>query len=169
MVIDTACSSTLVSLHQAVKCLSSNESDTAIVCGANLIINPDMFVHMSELGFLSPRGRCHSFDASGDGYARGEGVLALILKPLSKAITDGDPIRAVIRGSRLNQDGRTNGITLPSRTAQRENMDQLYRSLGISPDDIQYLEAHVCHEYVHLTILKLTLCIGNWHRRRRSH
>ena len=98
---------------------------------------------MSELGFLSPEGRCKSFDAFGNGYARGEGVLALLLKPLGQALQDGDPIRSVIRGTRINQDGRTNGITLPSPEAQKSNMMALYRDLDISPADVQYLEAHV--------------------------
>lgn len=142
MVIDTACSSTMTALHQAINTLKAGEVKQAVVCGANLILNPDMFVTMSELGFLSPRGRCHSFDASGDGYARGEGVMAVVLKPLKDAIADNDPIRAVIRGSRLNQDGRTNGITLPSGEAQEENIRQLYSSIGILPSDIDYLEAH---------------------------
>lgn len=142
MVIDTACSSTVTALHQAINTLKAGEAEQAVVCGANLILNPDMFVTMSELGFLSPRGRCHSFDASGDGYARGEGVMAIVLKPLKKAIADNDPIRAVIRGSRLNQDGRTNGITLPSGEAQEENIRKLYASIGVIPDDLDYLEAH---------------------------
>jgi len=142
MVIDTACSSTVTALHQAITTLKAGEAEQAVVCGANLILNPDMFVTMSELGFLSPRGRCHSFDASGDGYARGEGVMAIVLKPLKKAIADNDPIRAVIRGSRLNQDGRTNGITLPSGEAQEENIRRLYDSIGILPSDLDYLEVH---------------------------
>ena len=98
---------------------------------------------MSELGFLSPDGRCKSFDASGNGYARGEGVLALLLKPLNQAIEDGDPIRSVIRGTRINQDGRTNGITLPSSEAQTRNLRALYNDHGLLPGDVQYLEAHV--------------------------
>lgn len=98
---------------------------------------------MSELGFLSSDGRCKSFDASGDGYARGEGVLALLLKPLDKALLDGDPIRSVIRGTRINQDGRTNGITLPSPEAQTQNLYALYNDHGLLPGDVQYLEAHV--------------------------
>lgn len=143
MVIDTACSSTMVALHQAVLSLKAGEAGMALVCGANLIINPDMFIHMSELGFLSPKGRCQSFDASGDGYARGEGVLALLLKPLDQAIRDGDPIRSVIRGTHINQDGRTNGITMPSSEAQQKNMDALYHKYDILPRDVQYFEAHV--------------------------
>ena len=98
---------------------------------------------MSELGFLSPDGRCKSFDASGDGYARGEGVLALLLKPLAQALKNNDPIRSVIKGTRVNQDGKTNGITMPSPEAQRLNMQALYASHGLDPGDVQYLEAHV--------------------------
>ncbi|MCJ1388250.1 hypothetical protein MMC18_001095 [Xylographa bjoerkii] len=140
--VDTACSSTMAALHQAVRSLQGREASMAMVCGAKLIINPDMFMPSSELGFLSPSGRCRSFDATGDGYGRGEGVLAILLKPLESALTDNDPIRAVIRGTRLNQDGRTQGITLPSANAQRQNMECLYKRIGLSPADVQYIEAH---------------------------
>ena len=143
LVIDTACSSTMVALHQAVAGLKAGESNMAVVCGANLIISPDMFVHMSELGFLSPSGKCQSFDAAGDGYARGEGVMAILLKPLNEALQNGDPIRAVIRGTRINQDGRTQGISLPSSEAQRQNLFSLYKQLELDPGGIQYIEAHV--------------------------
>ncbi|PYI12323.1 putative polyketide synthase [Aspergillus sclerotiicarbonarius CBS 121057] len=142
LVIDTACSSTMVALNQAVAGLKAGESKMAVVCGANLIISPDMFVHMSELGFLSPSGRCQSFDAAGDGYARGEGVMAILLKPLNEALQNGDPIRAVIRGTRINQDGRTQGISLPSSEAQRNNLFSLYKQLELDPGSVQYIEAH---------------------------
>lgn len=141
--MDTACSSTMAALHQAVRTLQHGDSAMAVVCGAKLIITPDMFIPSSEMGFLSPSGRCRSFDAAADGYGRGEGVLALLLKPLKDAVANGDPIRAVIKGTRLNQDGRTQGITLPSAEAQRHNMESLYNELDLSPKDIQYLEAHV--------------------------
>lgn len=114
----------------------------AIVCGAKLILSPDMFIASSELGFLSPSGRCHTFDAAADGYGRGEGVIAFLLKPLKAAFTDRNSIRAVIKGTRLNQDGKTQGITLPSADAQKCNMHALYKELDMSPADIQYLEAH---------------------------
>lgn len=141
--IDTACSGTIVGLHQAIMALNAGESRMALVCGANLIISPDMFVHMSELGFLSPSGRCRSFDASGDGYARGEGVAGILLKRLADAQRDGDPIRAVIKATRLNQDGRTQGMTMPSGDAQRRNLDALYSRANLDPGSIQYVEAHV--------------------------
>lgn len=143
--VDTACSSAMAALHQAVRTLQHGDSRMAIVCGAKLILSPDMFMPSSELGYLSPSGRCHTFDATADGYGRGEGVIALLLKPLKEAIADRDPIRAVIKGTRLNQDGKTQGITLPSADAQRRNMLALYEELGISAADIQYLEAHVSH------------------------
>jgi acyl transferase domain-containing protein len=141
--IDTACSGTMVGLHLAVNALKKGESEMALVCGANVILSPDMFVHMSELGFLSPSGKCRSFDASGDGYARGDGVAAILLKPLSQALRDGDTVRAVVKGTRLNQDGRTQGLTMPSGEAQRRNLEALYGQPGLSPADIQYVEAHV--------------------------
>lgn len=143
IVVDTACSSAMVALHQAVRSLQGDEANMALVCGAKLILSPDMFVPSSEMGFLSSSGRCRSFDAAADGYGRGEGVLALLLKPLQAALSDLDPIRAIVKGARLNQDGKTRGITLPSADAQRRNMQSLYKRLNICPDDIQYLEAHV--------------------------
>ena len=145
MTVDTACSSTMAALHQAVGGLQHGEMKMALVCGAKLIISPDMFIPSSELGFLSPSGRCRSFDAAGDGYGRGEGALAILLKPLKEALAHRDSVRAVVKGTRLNQDGRTQGITLPSSKAQKLNMDALYSKIGISPNDVQYLEAHVCH------------------------
>ncbi|KAL8727428.1 MAG: hypothetical protein Q9181_005715 [Wetmoreana brouardii] len=140
--VDTACSSSMAALHQAVRTLQHGDCPMALVCGTNLIFNPESFVSMTELGFLSASGRCRSFDAAGDGYGRGEGIACVLLKPLKKAIDDHDPIRAVIKGTRLNQDGRTQGITLPSTKAQRQNMDSLYQELAIDPSTIQYLEAH---------------------------
>lgn len=143
VVVDTACSSAMVALHQAVRSLRDDEASMALVCGAKLILSPDMFIPSSEMGFLNSSGRCRSFDAAGDGYGRGEGVLALLLKPLPAALADRDPIRAVVKGTRLNQDGRTRGITLPSADAQQRNMQSLYKRINVCPDDIQYLEAHV--------------------------
>lgn len=145
LTVDTACSSTMAALHQAVRTLQHRDAGMALVCGAKLILTPDMFIPSSELGFLSPSGKCQSIDAAADGYGRDEGVLALLLKPLKAAVADRDPIRAVIKGTRLNQDGRTQGITMPSADAQRKNMEELYKELDIQPRNIQYLEAHVRH------------------------
>ncbi|CAG8950778.1 hypothetical protein HYFRA_00002991 [Hymenoscyphus fraxineus] len=142
MVIDTACSSSATALHQALLALKAGDCSMALVGASNLILNPDTFVHLSSLGFLSPEGICHSFDSAADGYARGEGVLSVLLKPLPQAVKDGDPIRSIILGSAINQDGHTNGITLPSATRQKENMEMVYSKFGIDPAGIQYFEAH---------------------------
>ncbi|KAI4148084.1 MAG: hypothetical protein LQ341_001672 [Variospora aurantia] len=142
MRVDTACSSSMAALHQAVRTLQHGDSAMALVCGANLMFNADAFISMTELGFLSPSGRCHSFDAGADGYGRGEGIAAILLKPFHRAIADHDPIRAVVKGTCINQDGRTQGITLPSALAQQRNMESLYSELDILPSTIQYLEAH---------------------------
>ena len=143
MSVDTAYSSAMAALHQAVHILQHGDSKVAIVCGAKLILNPGMFMPFSEPRFLSPSGRGHTFDAPADGYSRGEVVMALLLEPLKEAIANRNPICAVIKGTRLNQDGKTKGITLPSADAQRRNMQALYKELDILPADIQYLEAHV--------------------------
>lgn len=154
MSIDTACSSSMAALHQAVRMLQHGDSKMALVCSAKLILNPDMFPSSSELGFLSASGRCQCFDEAADGYGRGEGVLALLLKPLDLAIADQDPIRAVIKGTRLNQDGRTQGIAMPSADAQLQNMNKLYQEIDLDPAKIQYLEAHVSIE----TTICIRLC-----------
>lgn len=141
--VNTACSSSMAALHQAVRTIQHGDSAMALVCGANLIFNPESFIPMTEMGFLSPSGRCRSFDTAADGYGRGEGIATLVLKPLKVALVDRDPIRAVIKGTRLNQDGRTQGITLPSAKAQAQNMTHLYKELAVKPSKIHYLEAHV--------------------------
>lgn len=142
--VDTACSSSMAALHQAVRTLQHGDSSMALVCGANLIFNVESFITMTELGFLGASGRCRSFDMSGDGYGRGEGICCVLLATLDYALSIEAPIRAIIKGTRLNQDGRTQGITLPSARAQAENMCSLYQELGIDSQSIQYLEAHVC-------------------------
>ncbi|KAF6805807.1 hybrid pks-nrps protein [Colletotrichum sojae] len=144
--LDTACSSSLVALHLAVQDLRSGAADAAVVAGTNLIFAPDMYVSESKLRMLSPTGKCRMWDALADGYARGEGTAALMLKPLSKALRDGDPIRGVIRNSGVNSDGRTPGITMPSASAQARLTTETYRAAGLDPsnpeDRCQYFEAH---------------------------
>ncbi|KAK2042676.1 PKS-NRPS hybrid [Colletotrichum somersetense] len=144
--LDTACSSSLVAMHLAVQDLRSGTAETAIVAGANLIFGPDMYISESKLRMLSPTGKCQMWDAMADGYARGEGVAALLLKPLSKALRDNDPVQAVIRHSGVNSDGRTPGITMPSAMAQAKLTRETYRAAGLDPskveDRCQYFEAH---------------------------
>ncbi|CAG8978703.1 hypothetical protein HYALB_00004686 [Hymenoscyphus albidus] len=144
MTIDTACSSSLVALHQAMQSLRSGESDMAIVAGANLLIDPFMYIAESKLHMLSPDSRSRMWDAGANGYARGEGFAAIVLKPLDKAIRDGDRIESVVRGSAVNSDGRTKGITVPSSDAQIAVIQQAYKDAGLDPlvDRCQYFEAH---------------------------
>ncbi|KAI1204501.1 beta-ketoacyl synthase domain-containing protein [Annulohypoxylon truncatum] len=146
MTIDTACSSSLVALHQAILSLRSGESAMACVTGVNLMLTPEQFLVESSLHMLSPTGKSRMWDASADGYARGEGVAALLLKPLSRALADGDEIMAIIRDTGVNSDGRTKGITLPNPEAQSSLIKETYKKTGldsIDPEDqCQYFEAH---------------------------
>ncbi|KFH40913.1 Lovastatin nonaketide synthase-like protein [Hapsidospora chrysogenum ATCC 11550] len=140
--IDTACSSSLTALHLACQSLRSGDSTMSIVGGVNLILNPDMFIALSTLGMAGAQGRSYSFDQRAEGFGRGEGVAALLLKPLDDALRDGDPIRAVIRETALNQDGRTPTITSPSQEAQEELIRSCYRRAGLNPLDTAYVETH---------------------------
>ncbi|GJC96268.1 polyketide synthase [Colletotrichum higginsianum] len=142
MTIDTGCSTTLTALHLACRSLQAGESGSAIVTGANLMLNPDVFVSMSTIGFLSPDGISYSFDHRANGYGRGDGIAAVILKRLDHAVAAGDPIRAIIRGSALNQDGKTPTITTPSQEAQERLMGACYRSCGLDPGETGFVEAH---------------------------
>ncbi|MBN3723240.1 type I polyketide synthase [Burkholderia sp. Ac-20379] len=140
--LDTACSSSLVAVHLACQSLRAKESDVALAGGVNLMLSPEMTIALSELQALSPGGRCRTFDAAADGYVRGEGCGVLTLMRLSDAIAQHRPIRAVIRGSALNHDGRSNGMTAPNGTAQREVIRAALARAGISPAEVDYVEAH---------------------------
>ncbi len=140
--LDTACSSSLVAVHLACNSLRKGECDMAIAGGVNLILSPEVTINFSQATVMSPTGRCKTFDADADGYVRGEGAGAVILKPLSKAIADGDRIYAVIRGSAVNSDGRSNGLMAPNRQAQEAVIQEAYKNAGISPGLVQYVEAH---------------------------
>ncbi|KAI1371141.1 putative polyketide synthase [Hypoxylon crocopeplum] len=144
MTIDTACSSSLIACHQAVQSLRKGESNLAVAAGTNLIFGPTNFVAESNVQMLSPTGRSRMWDSKADGYARGEGVAAVMLKRLSDAIADGDTIECIIRETGTNQDGRTTGITMPSSVSQAELIRQTYTRAGLSPltDRCQYFEAH---------------------------
>ncbi|MEU5758477.1 SDR family NAD(P)-dependent oxidoreductase [Nocardia sp. NPDC047648] len=142
MTIDTACSSSLVALHQAMLALESGECETAIVGGANAMLRPEAFISMCKGRFLAVDGRCKSFDAAADGYGRGEGAGAVVLKPLEAAVRDRDRIYAVVRGSGVNQDGRTLAIPVPNPVAQEALARRVRRLAGIDANDIRYVEAH---------------------------
>lgn len=142
--VDTACSSSLVALHQAVQALQLGDATSAIVAGVNLILDAGLYIAESTLHMLSPDSRSRMWDKSANGYARGEGFAAILLKPLSRAIADGDNIDAVIRGTGVNSDGRTAGITMPSAAAQTALIEHTYRNAGLDPiaDRCQYFECH---------------------------
>jgi phthiocerol/phenolphthiocerol synthesis type-I polyketide synthase C len=142
MAIDTACSSSLVAVHLACRSLRDGESTLAIAGGVNVILSPALGLNFSKATLMAADGRCKTFDAAADGYVRGEGAGVVILKPLSEALTDGDQIYAVLRGSATNHDGRTNGLTAPSRHAQEVVLAGAYRHAGLSPSSVHYVEAH---------------------------
>ena len=141
-VIDTACSSSLVALDQALLNLQAGRCDQALVGGVNAILAPDMSVAFSQAQMLSPTGECRTFDARANGYVRGEGCGMVLLKPLGRALEDGDPIRAVIRGSAIVQDGQSNGLTAPNRGAQVRVIRQAMAHADVSADAIGAIEAH---------------------------
>ena len=143
MSVDTACSSSIVALHQAVQALQSGETEMALAGGVNLLLHPFGFVSFSKTSMLSPRGRCRAFDATGDGYVRAEGGAFVLLKPLERALTDGDTIHAVIAGSGVNSDGHSHGgISVPTTAMQAELLRRVYRRAGVDPCTLAYLEAH---------------------------
>ena len=142
--MDTACSSSLVALHLACQSLRAGESDVAIVGGTSLLLNPEMFLYLSNQAFLSPDGKCKSFDQSANGYGRGEGFGCIVLKRIDDAVSTGDPIRAVIRATGSNQDGHTKGFTLPSADAQAALIKETYERSGLDFGSTSYVEAHAC-------------------------
>ncbi|KAL6237467.1 hypothetical protein BDW75DRAFT_238255 [Aspergillus navahoensis] len=146
VVVDTACSSSMVALHHAVTALQQNECTLALATGTNLIQAPNIFISTTKIQMLSPTGRSRMWDANADGYARGEGVISIVLKRLRDAIADGDEIQCVIRATCTNQDGRTMGLTMPSSVSQLQLIQATYERAGLDPrrlqDRCQYFEAH---------------------------
>ena len=142
MVVDTACSSSLVAVHLACQSLRSRECEMALAGGVNLILSPENSYAFSKLQFLSPDGRCKTFDAGANGYVRGEGCGVVVLRRLSDAMKDGDPILALIRGSAVNQDGASNGLTAPSGLSQQAVVKRALKNANVSPDKIGFVETH---------------------------
>jgi natural product biosynthesis luciferase-like monooxygenase protein/amino acid adenylation domain-containing protein len=140
--VDTACSSSLSAIHLACASLRAGECDQALAGGVNLILTPKLYVTLSAAGMLSPDGRCKTFDASANGYVRGEGCGIVILKRYSDAQAAGDPILAVIRGSVVNQDGASSGFTVPNGLAQQKLIREALAKAGVEPAAIDYVEAH---------------------------
>ncbi|KAF2185492.1 polyketide synthetase [Zopfia rhizophila CBS 207.26] len=146
MTIDTACSSSLVAVHQAVQVLRSGGAPVAVAAGSNLILGPEQYIAESKLKMLSPDGRSRMWDADANGYARGEGIAAIVLKTLSAALRDGDHVESLIIETGINQDGRTKGITMPNPNAQAALIRETYQKAGLNPsrleDRCQFFEAH---------------------------
>ncbi|MEM7132773.1 MAG: type I polyketide synthase [Chloroflexota bacterium] len=140
--LDTACSSALTAVHLACQSIWQGESSMALAGGVNLMLRPELTIGFSKASMLSPDGRCKSFDAQGNGYVRGEGAGIIVLKPYAAALADGDSIAAVIRGTAINQDGRTSSITIPGQAAQEAMLAQAYEQAGVAPHHVQYVEAH---------------------------
>ena len=140
--VDTACSSSLVAVHQACQALRLGECDLALAGGANVLISPGTTITFSQSRMLAPDGRCKTFDASADGYVRGEGCGVIVVKRLEDAIRSRDRIRAVIRGSAVNQDGASGGLTVPNGVAQQRVITQALECAGVAAGDVGYLEAH---------------------------
>ncbi len=142
LAVDTACSSSSVAIHLACQSLWTGESEMAVAGGVNVLLLPTVTAGFSKGGFMSPEGRCKSFDASADGYVRSEGSGMVVLKPLREAIADKDPIYAVIRGSAINQDGFSQGMAAPNAQAQAAVLKAAYEQARVNPADVRYVEAH---------------------------
>ncbi len=142
LTLDTACSSSLVAIHTACQNLKNRECDIALAGGVNLILMPDASIVLSKSNMLSPSGQCKTFDAKADGYVRSEGCGVVLLKRLTDAVKQGDTILAVIRGSAINQDGHSQGITAPNGYAQENLFKMALKNSGLKSTDIDYVEAH---------------------------
>ncbi|PWQ99245.1 type I polyketide synthase [Leucothrix arctica] len=140
--VDTACSSALSALYLACQSLRNQESSLSLVGGINLMLTPDLHVMGAKAGILSPTGRCSTFSDDANGFVRGEGCGMLVLKRLSDAVSDNDPILAVVRGVAINQDGRTNGIAAPNGHSQQRVIQKALNNAGVAASEITYIEAH---------------------------
>jgi amino acid adenylation domain-containing protein len=141
-VVDTACSSSMMAIRQAIQALKTKSCELALAGGVNLMLSPLFHMALEKGGYLSEDGRCKTFDRSANGYVRGEGVGIVLLRPLSQALADGDPVYAVIRGSAENHNGRTNSLTAPSVDSQKELLVAAYDEAKIDPNSLGYIEVH---------------------------
>lgn len=142
VLVDTACSSSLCAIHLACQSLRNGESNLCLAGGVNLMLFPETTVAYAQSGLIASDGHCKTFDASADGYVRGEGCGVVVLKRLEDALSDGDNIWAIIKGSAINQNGASSGLTIPNGIAQQEVISQALASAGVSPTQISYVEAH---------------------------
>ncbi|GFE67450.1 type I polyketide synthase [Chroococcus sp. FPU101] len=142
LAVDTACSSSLVAVHLAVRSLLNNECNLALVGGVNRILSPEFSINFCQAHMLAADGQCKTFDAAADGFVRAEGCGMIVLKKLSDAIADQDNILAVIRGTAINQDGRSSGLTVPNGPSQQKVIKQALENAKVLPEQISYIEAH---------------------------
>ena len=142
LAVDTACSSSLVGIHLATTSLRDRECDLALAGGVNALVSPEFSINFSKAGMLSPDGRCKTFDAKADGYVRSEGCGIVVLKRLSDALAHGDNILAVIRGTAINQDGDTSGLTVPNGPSQQAVIRKALENAGVELGSVSYIEAH---------------------------
>ncbi|SFE51876.1 probable biosynthetic protein, Pnap_2097 family [Chitinophaga sp. CF118] len=140
--LDNACASSLTALHLGCQAIRNGEIDTAVIGGLNVLLSPLHYVYFSRMQALSPTGRCHTFDKKADGYVPGEGVVSILIKPLSKAIADGNKIHGIIKGSAINHVGKSNNPTSPRPELQTRLLIDAWNAAGINPESISYLEAH---------------------------
>nr|A0A0B5KU17.1 RecName: Full=Non-reducing polyketide synthase mapC'; AltName: Full=Mycophenolic acid biosynthesis cluster protein C' [Penicillium brevicompactum]AJG44381.1 MpaC' [Penicillium brevicompactum] len=169
--LDTACSSAAVAIHLACKALQTNDCKIALAGGVNVLTNPRVYQNLSAASFLSPSGACKPFDASADGYCRGEGAGLFVLRPLQDAIDNGDPILGVIAGSAVNQGSNNSPITVPDAEAQRSLYNKAMSLAGVSPDEVTYVEAHGTGTQVGdpIELDSLRRTFGGPHRRNNLH
>jgi acyl transferase domain-containing protein len=142
LAVDTACSSALVAVQLACQSIWSGDSELALACGVNAVINPNLSLGFSRASMLSPTGTCYAFDHRANGYVRGEGVGVIVIKPLEQAIADGDRIHAVIRAAVVNQDGHSSSLTIPNMVSQEAMLREAYQNAGIDTRHVSYVEAH---------------------------
>ncbi len=140
--IDTACSSSLVAIHLACQSLRLGECRLALAGGVNVILAPELLINFSKSHMMAADGRCKTFDAAADGFVRGEGCGVVVLKRLNDAVAEGDHILAVIRGTAINQDGRSSGLTVPNGSSQQDVIRQALANAGVAPLDVGYVETH---------------------------
>lgn len=145
MTVRAACAAGGLALHLACQAIRAGECDTAVVAGSNIILSPDFSIFLAEHGVLSPEASCRTFDAQASGYARGEAVTCLVIKRHSLALRDGNPIRAIIRGSAVNSNGRTAGMSTPSSEAQEALVRAAYRQAGIPDGEMAKTAMVECH------------------------
>ena len=142
LAVDTACSSSLVALHLGYSSIARGETTMSVACGVHIMLSPELMVNLCRARMLSPQGRCKTFDESANGYGRGEGCGVLAVKSLAMAMADSDDIRAIVKGSALNQDGRTSGLTAPNGPSQQSVIRAALKAGDLQPLDVSYVECH---------------------------